>query len=318
MSATELAQSGLCAKLQRLRGALAQVILGKEEVIDFLAIALVAGGSVLLEDVPGVGKTTLAKALAASVELTFQRVQCTPDLLPADIFGFSVLNPQDNSFKFCPGPIFCNVLLVDEINRASPRTQSALLEAMAEGQVTVEGLHHPLKPPFIVLATQNPAGSRGTFPLPESQLDRFLFQLSVGYPDADSELEMLYDHQVVSPIEQFAATLSQDELLLCQEQVRNVYMERTLGEYLIEIVRRTRDDARLRVGCSPRGALMLFRAAQAAAYVEGRAFVLPDDVQRVAPWVLHHRVVPARSVDQSSAAQTAIIRDLLAKISVPL
>src|SRR5262245_22074900 len=175
MSTTERVPVGLHAKVEHLRERLSLVIRGKQEVIDLMSISLFAGGSVLLEDVPGVGKTTLAKALAASVELSFQRVQCTPDLLPADIFGFSVFNPQDGSFKFRRGPIFCNVLLVDEINRASPRTQSALLEAMAEGQVTVEGVLHPLQPPFMVLATQNPAGSRGTFPLPESQLDRFLF-----------------------------------------------------------------------------------------------------------------------------------------------
>jgi MoxR-like ATPase len=314
---TDAKKRSLSGQIKQLRSRLAEVVRGKQDVIDLLTTALVAGGSVLLEDVPGVGKTTLAKSLAASIELSFQRVQCTPDLLPADIFGFSIFNPQDGSFRFTPGPIFCNVLLVDEINRASPRTQSALLEAMAEGQVTIEGAHHPLSPPFMVLATQNPVGSRGTFALPESQLDRFLFQLSVGYPDQANELEMLYDHTVAS-YGHIEPSLTKDELLSCQEDVRRVKVERSVGEYLIEIVRRTRENPRIRIGVSPRGALMLFRAAQAVAFLDGREFVIPDDIQRIAPVVLHHRIVPAKASEATSAAQREIIHEILPQVRIPV
>ncbi len=248
----------LGSKLVALRSNLTSVIRGKPEIVDDLIVALVGGGSVLLEDVPGVGKTTLAKALAASVEMSFQRVQCTPDLLPADIFGFSVFNPQVAEFQFRPGPIFCNVLLVDEINRASPRTQSALLEAMAEGQVTIEGTHYPLPPPFMVLATQNPLGFHGTFPLPESQLDRFFFQLSLDYPDAESEVEILYDQSITHPLRSIRAVLTKEELLACQAVVSRIRVDRSVANYLVEIVRRTRSDPQFEFGSSPRGSLMLF------------------------------------------------------------
>lgn len=307
----------LSASVRLVAERLAQVIRGKQEVIDHLVMAVIAGGSILLEDVPGVGKTTLAKTLAAAVELEFQRVQCTPDLLPADIFGFSVLHPQEGVFQFRPGPIFCNLLLVDEINRASPRTQSALLEAMAEGQVTVEGVRHPLRPPFMVIATQNPTGSRGTFPLPESQLDRFLFQLSVGYPDPSSELEMLLA-STSSKVVSAAAALSREELLAVQREVERVSIEPRVGKYMVSIVGLTRSDARLRVGVSPRGSLMLARAAQASAYMAGRSYVLPDDVQRVAPLVLAHRIVPARTSDAHPAVLRSLVQELVLRVEVPV
>ena len=306
------------SKLQRLRENLNFVIRGKDQIVEEIIIALVAGGSVLIEDVPGVGKTTLAKALAASVDLGFQRVQCTPDLLPADIFGFSVFNPQSGGFEFRRGPVFTNVLLVDEINRASPRTQSALLEAMAEQQVTVEGTHNDLPPPFMVLATQNPLGFQGTFPLPESQLDRFLFQLSLDYPDAATEVEILYDQMLLSPVHEISPVLTRNEVLQCQLQARHVKVERCVADYMIEIVHRTRDDARLRLGCSPRGSLMLCRAAQATAYMQRREFVLPDDVQRVAPLVLTHRVVPAHSSQAGTPWQREIVQDLVRQVDVPV
>ncbi|MDX1945807.1 MAG: MoxR family ATPase [Pirellulaceae bacterium] len=304
--------------LGSLRGSLGQVIKGKGEVIECLVAALIAGGSILLEDVPGVGKTTLAKALAASVDLEFRRVQCTPDLLPADIFGFSVYNPQDGTFQFRAGPIFCNVLLLDEINRASPRTQSALLEAMAECQVTIEGTHHELPPPFLVVATQNPAGYRGTFPLPESQLDRFLFTMSLGYPDAESELEMLYDQIEEHPVVRVASVWNKDDVLACQRAARRVHVERSVAGYLLSLVRRTRDDARLRLGCSPRGSLALFRASQAMALMAGRQFVLPDDVRKAAPLVLQHRIVAARTSEASVLVQRDIVASILADLKVPL
>ncbi len=305
-------------KLVELRRNLASVIRGKQDVLEDLIVAVVAGGSVLLEDVPGVGKTTLAKALAASVDLEFRRVQCTPDLLPADIFGFSVFNPADGSFSFRRGPIFTNLLLVDEINRASPRTQSALLEGMAEHQITVEGTRYVLASPFIVLATQNPLGFQGTYPLPESQLDRFLFQLSMDYPDRESEIEILYDQMAANPLDEIESVMSRDELLRCQALAREVHVERSVAGYLIDLVQRTRKDSRLRLGCSPRGALMLVRAAQARAFVLGRDYVVPDDVQHVAPLVLSHRVAPVGHRFDSTHACREIIVDLMNQLDVPV
>lgn len=311
----EIADSHL--KLNQLRETLGRVIRGKESIIEQMIVALVAGGSVLLEDVPGVGKTTLAKALAAALDLKFQRVQCTPDLLPADVFGFSVFNPKDGSFTFRPGPIFCNVLLVDEINRASPRTQSALLEAMAEGQVTVEGTRYPLEPPFLVVATQNPLGFQGTYPLPEAQLDRFLFQLSIDYPAADEETEILYDQIDSHPIDHVTSVITKQEVIGFQETVRRVRVERSLGDYIVAIIRRTRNHDSVRLGVSPRGSLMLFRAAQAKAFVDGRDYVIPDDIQSMAPLVLPHRLVAARTSEAGGARMTDLLRQIVQEVDVP-
>jgi MoxR-like ATPase len=318
MDHADLSLNELNERLVRLRGNLTSVIRGKPAIVDDLLVALLAGGSVLLEDVPGVGKTTLAKALALSIEMSFQRVQCTPDLLPADIFGFSVFNPQTGDFQFRPGPVFCNVLLLDEINRASPRTQSALLEAMAERQVTIEGVRYPLPPPFMVIATQNPLGFQGTFPLPESQLDRFLFQLSLDYPDLESEVRILYDQAESHPLESIRSVLSKDELLQSQARVSTIQVERSVAEYLVSIVRQTRCDARLELGSSPRGSLMLFRAAQARAILEGRDYVLPDDVQRLAPLVLAHRVVVSSHEPQEARMTQAMIADIVQQVNVPV
>lgn len=304
--------------LSKLRQKLGEVIRGKDQVIEHLVVALVAGEAVLIEDVPGVGKTTLAKALARLIDLDFGRVQCTPDLLPADIFGFSVLNPQDGTFSFRRGPIFNNILLVDEINRASPRTQSALLEAMAEQQVTVEGNQQKLPSPFFVLATQNPSGHAGTFALPESQLDRFLFRLSMDYPDATSELDLLFDQAETHPLENLTPSLSQDELTECQKFARSVRVEKCVAEYMVNIVRATRRDDRISLGCSPRGTLMLFRASQARAVVKGRDYVMPDDVQSIAPVVLGHRLIlqDARSVGREEAEQ--LVRDIMSQVEIPV
>ena len=305
-------------QIERLRANLAGVILGKPEAIDLLLTALLAGGSVLMEDVPGVGKTTLAKALAKSLSLEFNRVQFTPDLLPADILGGNVFNPADGSLTFRPGPIFCNVLLADEINRASPRTQSALLEAMGEGQATVEGKARPLPAPFFVLATQNPADFHGTYPLPEAQLDRFLIRLALDYPAAEAEIDMLFDQARVHPLETIEPVLGADDLTRMQTAVRAVAVDRAVAGYVVEVCRRTRAEKRLDLGASPRGSLMLFRASQAAAYLAGRDFVRPDDVRRVAPAVLAHRCVLSGEAKFGGTDKADVLGEVLNMVAIPI
>ncbi len=300
----------------KLHQGIAEVIRGKDQVITDFLTAIVAGGSILLEDLPGVGKTTLCKTFAQLVDLQFDRLQCTPDLLPADVFGFSVYNAQDGSFTFRPGPIFCNVLLVDEINRASPRTQSALLEAMAERQVTIEGSSRRLNAPFLVVATQNPSGFQGTYPLPEAQLDRFLFHMNIDYPDHASEVELLYGQSHTDSTSK-PAVIDAASLLQIQQQVQRVEVHRDLADYMVRIVSATRQDDRLQIGSSPRGSQMLFRASQAAAFIAGRDHVLPDDIQHVAPLTLAHRVVAKRMAHARHSAKRALIQDILIKTQVP-
>ena len=304
-------------KLELLRKNLSGVIRGVDECIDIVTIALVAGGSILMEDVPGVGKTTLAKALARSVDASFRRVQFTPDLLPADILGSSIYNPVDGSFVFREGPIFCNVLLADEINRASPRTQSALLEAMNEMQATIEGKRYPLPAPFLVLATQNPVEYHGTYPLPEAQLDRFLVRITLGYPAPSVEVDILYAQAEAHPLDSLEPVLSRLEILEMQQAVRRVKVEASVSSYVVELVKMTREDPRLKLGASPRGSLMLFRAAQASAFSQGRDFVLPDDVQKLAPCVLAHRLILTSKARYSGADRRAIVDEILGKAKVP-
>lgn len=304
-------------QLTNLAQTLGDVIRGKRDCIEVLIVALLSGGSVLLEDVPGVGKTTLAKALARALDLSFNRVQFTPDLLPSDILGASIYNPVDGTFTFHKGPIFCNVLLADEINRASPRTQSALLEAMSEAQATIEGVRHDLPAPFLVMATQNPVEYHGTYPLPEAQLDRFLVQLNVGYPDLETEVGILYSQVESHPLERVTPVLSRDELIALQTAVRGVQIDQSISRYLVEIVQATRDDGRLRLGVSPRGSLMLFRAAQAAAFLAGRDYVLPDDVQRLATFVLPHRIVLTSKTKYGQTTTAQVIADILERVRVP-
>lgn len=305
-------------KLQELRSNLTSVILGKAEQIDVLLIALLAGGSVLMEDVPGVGKTTLAKALARSLDVEFRRIQFTPDLLPSDILGASVFNPKEGTFTFREGPIFCSVLLADEINRASPRTQSALLEAMSEGQATIEGQRYYLPQPFLVLATENPVDFHGTYPLPEAQLDRFLVQLHLGYPDRETEADMLLSQRVATPVESLQPVLRLEEVICLQTMVREVQVERSLARYIVDIVQATRQHPQLKLGVSPRGSLMFFRSVQAAAFAAGRDYVLPDDVQRLAVPVLAHRTVLTSKAKYGSLTKEQVIADVLGQISVPV
>ena len=305
-------------KLQDLAACLSAVIRGKQEAVEVLITAILAGGSVLMDDVPGVGKTTLAKALAKSLDVAFNRVQFTPDLLPSDILGASIYNPVDGSFSFRKGPIFCNVLLADEINRASPRTQSALLEAMSESQATIEGVCHQLPNPCIVVATQNPIDFHGTYPLPEAQLDRFLVYMNLGYPNAETELDILFDQAIAHPIDSVKPVLNREQVVTMQAAVRQVHVDRSVGQYIVELVTQSRTDGRLKLGVSPRGSLMMFRAAQAAAFLAGRNHATPDDVQKMARYVLPHRIVLTSKSRYSSVNRSDIIDDLLKSVRVPV
>jgi MoxR-like ATPase len=305
------------ATLQRLRETLGRVIRGKPAAIEHLLIGVLAEGHVLIEDVPGVGKTTLAKALSKALSVGFARVQFTPDLLPADILGSQVLNPKEGTLSFHTGPIFTNILLVDEINRASPRTQSALLEAMNEEQVTIDGETRALPRPFFVIATQNPVDFQGTYPLPEAQLDRFLLKLSIGYPSEDEELGILMDRKQNDPLYDVEPVASGAELLEMQRAVRAVEVKESVSRYLLRVVAATREDKKLLLGISPRGSLALFRAAQARSFLEGRRYVTPDDIQALAPAVLGHRIQPTREARYGGQRAEALIAAILDGIAVP-
>ena len=304
--------------LQRLIDNIGQVVLGKPEVIRLAVVALLAEGHVLVEDVPGVGKTLLARAIAASIHCSFRRLQFTPDLLPSDILGSSVYNAANGEFVFKPGPIFANVILADEINRTTPRTQSALLEAMSDGQVSVEGNTHPLEPPFLVVATQNPYEFEGTYVLPESQLDRFMIRIQMGYPLRSEERNILTSHRRGEPVESLQPVLTSGDVLALQRSVRNVRVEDSIAEYLLDLVHATRDSEELHVGVSTRGALTLYRAAQSLAFVSGRDYVVPDDIKSLAVPVLAHRVVGKSFLQAGEfGAAEAIIRDLTERLRVP-
>jgi MoxR-like ATPase len=294
-----------------------QVIVGKRQQIILALVAWFSEGHILLEDVPGVAKTMLARALAASVGCSFKRIQCTPDLLPTDVTGVSIFNQKSTEFEFRPGPIFAQLVLADEINRATPRTQAALLEAMAEGRVTVDGQTHILAPPFLVIGTQNPIDHEGTFPLPEAQLDRFLMRFSLGYPSPEEEIKMLDMLRQVHPLAQIKVVATAEELVACQQAVRQIHMDEKVRRYIVEIVHRTRQNEDLALGASPRASLALFRAAQAMAAMLGRNFVQPDDVKRVATSILVHRVIlrPESRLRKLTAAK--VIEETISETPVP-
>jgi MoxR-like ATPase len=283
-----------------------------------MIVALLAGGSVLIEDVPGVGKTTLAKALSKSIDAKFRRIQFTPDLLPADVLGSSIYNPVTGDFRFSPGPVFCNILLADEINRASPRTQSALLEAMNENQATIEGQRHPLPKPFMVIATENPIEFHGTYPLPEAQMDRFLVRLDLGYPSVEVEVDILKSHTLNEPLDKIHPVLQLEQVRQIQQEVTKIHTDDAILEYIVEIVHATRRDNRLQLGISTRGTLMLSRAARARAYFQQRDFVIPDDVLWLVPYVLPHRMILTSKTRHSGVTARQIISDIVSHIKVPV
>jgi MoxR-like ATPase len=288
-----------------------RVIVGKREAVELVLVALLCEGHVLIEDVPGTGKTMLARAIAASMGIDFKRLQCTPDLLPNDITGVSVFNQRTNTFEFQPGPVFVNVLLADEINRATPRTQAALLEAMQEQQVTVDGVTRPLAAPFLVLATQNPIEYEGTFPLPEAQLDRFLIRLSLGYPDQEDEGLMLRNLRKQHPIETIGQVVEGTEILELHETVTDVHVDSSLEQYILNIVRATRSHPDLALGASPRGSLALYKTAQTLAALRDRDYIIPDDVKTLAPLTLAHRLIVKPESQLRGRTAVTILTEIL-------
>lgn len=307
--------------IHALQDNIARVIKGKPHVIEMAVVCLLARGHLLIEDVPGVGKTTLAHSVARSLDCSFKRIQFTSDLLPSDIVGISVFNRQKQAFEFMPGPIFANIVLADEINRTTPKTQSSLLEAMSEAQISVDNQTYPLRQPFMVIATQNPAEYHGTFPLPESQLDRFLMRVSIGYPAPEEEKKVLDRPQSLHPAHEIQAVLSVQDILDLQDQVEKVRLEESLMDYLLSIVLATRRSELLSLGVSTRGALALCKAAKALALVRHRDYCLPDDIKELAPVIISHRVMLNRSqgIRTRSFDQTEqVIRDILESLPVPV
>ncbi len=321
VSVGRVSTGDIAEKLDELQRAVERVIRGKSETVKFALVTLFARGHLLIEDVPGIGKTTLANALARALDLSIQRIQFTSDLLPSDVIGLSIFNQRIGEFEWKPGPIFSNVVVADEINRATPKTQSALLEAMAEEQVTVEGVSRRLPLPFVVIATQNPSEHHGTYPLPESQLDRFMLRLHMGYPDTENERRILRDRESENPLESVEPVLSLDDVISIQEAVTRVRFDEALVDYLLQIVDGTRKNDSLELGISPRGSLALFRSAQANALIEGRDYCIADDVKRlVLPCFAHRVIVSSRSSGLKNRTREAeeVLQKILQSVSVPI
>lgn len=304
--------------IERIINNIEKVMIGKRNVAELSLVALLAEGHVLLEDVPGVGKTMMVRTLAKSVNANFRRIQFTPDLLPSDVTGVSIYNPKEMEFQFRPGPLMGNIILADEINRTSPKTQSALLEGMEEASVTIDGVTHKLQKPFFVMATQNPIEYEGTYPLPEAQLDRFLLKMKMGYPDPNEEIEVLNRAQKIPPIEDLSPVIDLVELRALQKDIKNVFVDDTIKRYIVEIVNRTRGYSGVYLGASPRGSIALMKAAQAYAYMFDRDYVLPDDIQYLAPFVLSHRIILKSEAKFEGITAEEIVNRVIMRVPVPV
>jgi len=302
---------------QRIIDNVSQVIVGKRSVIELAVATLIAQGHMLVEDVPGVGKTMLAKSLATSIGCSFKRIQFTPDLLPSDVTGISVYNQQSGEFQFREGPLMSQVVLADEINRATPKTQSALLEAMEEQQITVDGITHHLQPPFLVMATQNPIEYEGTFPLPEAQLDRFLMRISLGYPNLEEELAIIEGQEQSHPIDSLEAVSNSQDIIGLQEAAKSVYVDRLVRQYIVSLTEATRNHREVSLGASPRASLGLFRTSRALALIRDRDYVIPDDIKLLAPGVIAHRIMLSPSARMRGVQSTDVVEDLLTNVPVP-
>ena len=302
----------------KIKASVGKVFKGDEKIVDMVLAGIFAGGHVLLEDVPGTGKTVLAKAIAKSTGLAFSRIQCTPDLMPSDVTGSSVWLPARSEFEFRPGPVMSNIVLVDELNRATPRTQSALLEAMAEAQVSTDGQKHELEKPFFVIATENPVESEGTFPLPEAQKDRFMMCLSIGYPNKKEEIQIITaQRSLVHPVESIEAVTSKEEILKCMEEAVNIHVDEAVMEYLLNLIEATRKDENLATGISPRGSIALYKAAQSLAAVNGRTYVTPEDVKQLALPVFRKRLILKGDAIIRGLTAESLIRQLIEAVPVP-
>lgn len=305
-------------QVKRILDNIGNVMIGKEHVAELSIVALLAGGHVLLEDVPGVGKTLMVRSLAKSIGANFKRIQFTPDLLPSDVTGSSIYNPKELKFEFRPGPIMGNIVLADEINRTSPKTQAALLEGMEEGSVTVDGNTLSLGSPFFVMATQNPIEYEGTYPLPEAQLDRFLFKMNMGYPSPQDEVNILHSTEKKQPINELQSVITLEELQEMQKQVKGVHVDVTVKEYIVDMVNRTRTHQSVYLGASPRGSVALMKAAQAYAFIHGRDYVLPDDIQYLAPYVLPHRIILKSEAKFEGMTAEQVVKKVIDRTPVPV
>ncbi|WP_430489476.1 AAA family ATPase [Rossellomorea marisflavi] len=313
-----MAEQSLNPKVEGIITNIEKVMIGKREVAELSVVSLLAGGHVLLEDVPGVGKTMMVKALAKSVGADFKRIQFTPDLLPSDVIGVSIYNPREMEFTFRPGPIMGNIILADEINRTSPKTQSALLEGMEESSVTIDGMTRKLDKPFFVMATQNPIEYEGTYPLPEAQLDRFLLKMIMGYPEPEEEMEVLNRAQKNPPIEDLVPAITLAELIQLQEEVKDIFVDDTIKKYIVDIAHRTRIHANVYLGASPRGSIALMKACQAYAFLRGRSYVVPDDVQFLAPFVFSHRIIMKSEAKYEGVTPEDVVERVIARMPVPV